>query len=241
MGIFKFLFIFVYSCGGFMKKLKTGIGKNISDCREDMDLTIEELAAKMNVSKNTISRWELNHNIPNAEDIRKLSHIFGVSCDRIITGTDTPNRTLVEELGLSNDSIERLKSKQSKAFGFEAKAINLLLTPYYRGLLFSLYKYLHTNFRESHVTTTQGIKRFFPPMVFPPLLPSDEDGKIAYSIGDQIDTLMERDEHKNMIEKAMLLNLMNEISNAKEEVYKKALPVNMTFETGAKDDETSER
>ena len=224
-----------------MKKVKTGIGKNISDCREDMDLTMGELAEKIGVSKNTINRWECNSSVPNAEDIRKLSQLFGVTCDKLITGTDTPNRTLVEELGLSNQAIERLKSKQSKMFGVEAKAINLLLTPYYRGILTSLYEYLSANYREPYMATTQGIKQVFPPMIFPSLLPSDGEGKMAYSIGDQIDMFLGNDEHKYVIEKAMLLNLMNEISKAKDEVYIKAIPVKMSFETEEENDETSKR
>lgn len=84
------------------------------------------------------------------------------------------------------------------------------------------------------------MKQLFPPMAFPPLIPSDDKERIAYSIGDPIDILLDNFENKYVIEKAMLLNLMNEISQAKEEVYKKAMPANVTFESEVSN-ETSKR
>ncbi len=219
-----------------MKKNKNGIGKRISDCREDMDLTMEELATIMDVGQATINRWESNKTEPNATQIGKLSKVFNTSCDYIITGIETKDRTIYDEIGLTTESIDRLKSKQSKIFGIEAKAINLLLSPPYRGILISIYEYLFVNYREPYVMTSNGIKQVFPPTMFPPLIQED-DITVADSIGGSIDALFEGNEATKVFEEAKLLNLMIDISKAKEEVYKRAIPVRMSFDKEEKKDE----
>ena len=211
------------------KNLKSGIGRRISECREDMDMTMEDLATMIGVSTNTINRWENEGVPPKATDIAKLSKALNTTCDFLITGIPAENKVLVDELGLSGEAIERLKSKQSRALGIEAKAINLLLSRHYRGLLSSLYMYLFPNFQEPYVQTTKGLVQGLPPMAFPPLIPT-EGTKVAYSIGDAIDILLDRAEPKEILDRVMLVKLMNEISDAKKKVYEKAVPVNMSFE-----------
>ena len=57
------------------------IGNNIFNLRKNAGYSQEELAEKMNVSRQTISKWELSETSPDLKDAKKLSQIFNVSLD----------------------------------------------------------------------------------------------------------------------------------------------------------------
>lgn len=63
--------------------------KRIRDLREDNDMTQEELADKLDISKRTLLRYESGVSEPNISVLIKLSLIFDVSVDYIIGIKDT--------------------------------------------------------------------------------------------------------------------------------------------------------
>ena len=52
--------------------------------RKEMDLTQEQLAEKMNVSRQSISKWESGQAVPELEKIIALSTIFDVTTDYLL-------------------------------------------------------------------------------------------------------------------------------------------------------------
>ena len=56
-------------------------GQKIKYLRNQKNLTQKELAEKMNVTFQTISKWESDTNEPDIESIRMLSKIFDCSLD----------------------------------------------------------------------------------------------------------------------------------------------------------------
>lgn len=60
----------------------------IKELREQRGMTQKELAGKMQVSFQTISKWENGVNMPDITHVPKLAEIFGVSAD-IILGLET--------------------------------------------------------------------------------------------------------------------------------------------------------
>lgn len=57
------------------------IGEKIKDLRIDKNLTQEDLAIKLYISRQTISRWENGKTIPTMENLMQLSHFFSVPID----------------------------------------------------------------------------------------------------------------------------------------------------------------
>ena len=76
------------------------IGSTISELRKKNNLTQEQLAEKLNVTRQTISKWECNETSPSIEDASKLANIFNVSLDELVG-----NKNVLEEK-VSN--VERL-------------------------------------------------------------------------------------------------------------------------------------
>ena len=71
------------------------IGKKIVDLRKKNGLSQEELAEKVGVARQTISRWELGETSPDLKQSKELSKIFNISLDEL-TDNDIKN-ILVEK------------------------------------------------------------------------------------------------------------------------------------------------
>lgn len=59
------------------------LGNKISELRKKANFSQEELAEKMNVTRQTISKWELNETTPDIKQAKKLAKIFNVSLDEL--------------------------------------------------------------------------------------------------------------------------------------------------------------
>ena len=64
------------------------LGKQIYELRKKANLSQEQLAEKVGVSRQTISKWELGETAPDIKQAQVLSKVFGVSLDEL-TGNDT--------------------------------------------------------------------------------------------------------------------------------------------------------
>lgn len=62
------------------------IGNNLKTLRTKKNMTQKELAEALNVSYQAVSRWENDEVEPDISTLSKLSEIFGVSVDAIISG-----------------------------------------------------------------------------------------------------------------------------------------------------------
>ncbi|MDE7207479.1 MAG: helix-turn-helix domain-containing protein [Lachnospiraceae bacterium] len=61
-------------------------GKNLQILRKMANMTQEELAEKINVSRQTISKWELGAILPEVEKLIELSETFHCSVDQLLKG-----------------------------------------------------------------------------------------------------------------------------------------------------------
>lgn len=73
------------------------LGDKILQLRKKNGLSQEQLGEKVDVTRQTISNWELGETTPNPEQLKKMSKAFNVSIDEI----------------LDNDSKEFLMNKIS--------------------------------------------------------------------------------------------------------------------------------
>ncbi|WP_233670947.1 helix-turn-helix domain-containing protein [Mammaliicoccus sciuri] len=64
------------------------ISKQIKDLRKQHNYTQEDLAEKLNTSRQTISKWEQGISEPDLNMLMQLSLLFSVSTDYLIIGSD---------------------------------------------------------------------------------------------------------------------------------------------------------
>ena len=69
------------------------LGETIYRLRTEKSLSQGDLAEMLEVSRQSISKWENNSAVPDLEKIIRLSEIFEVSLDELVKGEETPRRT----------------------------------------------------------------------------------------------------------------------------------------------------
>lgn len=74
------------------------IGKTIYRLRKEMNLTQEELASRINVTSQAISKWESGSGLPNLSQIIPLANVFGVSTDVLLGTFETNDANAVQSI-----------------------------------------------------------------------------------------------------------------------------------------------
>ena len=72
-------------------------GAQIKKIREQNKLTQEKLSKQLNVSRQTISSWENNRNLPDLEMIIQIAKTFNLSLDQLILGDEIMTVKLVKD------------------------------------------------------------------------------------------------------------------------------------------------
>jgi len=73
------------------------IGKRISQMRKAKGLTQEELAMKLGLSAQAVSKWENDIACPDIGLLPQLAKLFDVSVDELLSGKSVPAVTVVPE------------------------------------------------------------------------------------------------------------------------------------------------
>ena len=62
------------------------IGEKLYELRKGKNLSQEEVADKLNVTRQTISKWETNQSTPDFDKIKPLCELYGITADELLTG-----------------------------------------------------------------------------------------------------------------------------------------------------------
>ncbi len=64
------------------------IGDRIAKYRRNQGLSQEELAEKLGISRQSVSKWERNESLPEADKIPLLAQVFSITTDELLTGEE---------------------------------------------------------------------------------------------------------------------------------------------------------
>jgi transcriptional regulator with XRE-family HTH domain len=103
------------------------IGEKIQQLRKANNLSQEQLAVQLEVSRQAVSRWELNESTPDTDKIILISRIFSVTTDYLLLEDSEVSNDIETEGKLSNDL------QRSRSMTIAALFISLL------GLIISFY------------------------------------------------------------------------------------------------------
>lgn len=79
------------------------LGKNIQNLRKQNQMTQSELAEKLLVSRQAVSKWESDFNEPDIKTLIALSDIFQVTVDELIKDKNTQED--IDNIGYDNDMV----------------------------------------------------------------------------------------------------------------------------------------
>lgn len=60
------------------------LGTKIYELRKEANWSQEELADRLGVSRQTVSKWELDQSVPELDKVQKICTVFGLSLDSLV-------------------------------------------------------------------------------------------------------------------------------------------------------------
>lgn len=108
------------------------IGKFISVCRKEKELTQKDLADLLNVSDKTVSKWERGINLPDASLYYPLCEVLGISINELFSGERVIENKAMEK---AEENIimlideNNINKRRINRIGNVFKVIALCLTP----------------------------------------------------------------------------------------------------------------
>ncbi len=108
------------------------LGEKIYQLRTDKNLSQGDLADKLDVSRQSVSKWENNTAVPDLDKLIKICDIFEISLDEL-TGREKREEKVPNNI---NDIIARLSKNQKIGWGLIGIAILSSIIPF--GIFFSL-------------------------------------------------------------------------------------------------------
>jgi len=98
------------------------LGNKIQEHRQRRGLTQETLAEKLNVSRQSVSKWELGQALPDVDKIVSMSRLFSVATDELLyEAVDMPKRSDLLRLG----SIYLVTKNMGAAIDFYEKLLHM--------------------------------------------------------------------------------------------------------------------
>ena len=108
------------------------LSENIKNLRKQKGYSQEQLAEKLNVVRQTVSKWEKGYSVPDADMLEELADIFEVDVGEllgkeILTEEETTDiGELVKQLTILNDYFAEKVRKRKKAKKIFKKACSII-------------------------------------------------------------------------------------------------------------------
>lgn len=108
-----------------MDKIK--IGQFISECRREKRITQEELAEKLNVSVNAVSKWERGLNLPDYSNLQTLCNILEISLNEFFAGEHLKESEIEKQSEKNILSILKFTNDKNQKYRILMIVISILL------------------------------------------------------------------------------------------------------------------
>ena len=116
---------------------KKNIGKLIAEVRKEKKFTQEELAEKLGITKNAVSKWERGLCLMDMSLLNPLSEILGVSINEILAGEKIEEKDIEkksEENIIKLTELVDLKSMKYGIIGMALFSIILMLISFFKDI-----------------------------------------------------------------------------------------------------------
>lgn len=81
------------------------VGERLLLLRDKHNMTQEDLAKKLVVSRQSVSKWELNKALPDMDKLVQLAKLYQVSIDYLVTGNEPAERQIEEDILLKQETV----------------------------------------------------------------------------------------------------------------------------------------
>lgn len=74
------------------------LGERIKACRQSAGMSQEKVAELVGVSRQAVTKWEVNQSAPNTENLFKLAEIFGTTVDMLLAADNDAAQSPAEQI-----------------------------------------------------------------------------------------------------------------------------------------------
>lgn len=110
-------------------------GDNLREIRKQKNISQEDLANQLSVSRQAISKWEQNSGYPEMEKLIQLAGILDLSLDRLVLG----EKTIEDKDGRTSSGRILIKSQNGEQLAGCYKVVSLRLSPFKKSTDFPQY------------------------------------------------------------------------------------------------------
>lgn len=106
-------------------EVRRTLGEKLKSARKSAGMTQEQLAEKLLVSRQAITKWEADKGMPDIENIRQLSKLLSISIDSLLDSGETIDLSVMrEEINLDDFTYTRkMKGRWNKKAGKKDMAV----------------------------------------------------------------------------------------------------------------------
>lgn len=113
-------------------------GEYLKKLRAENKLSQEQLAEKLGLSRQSISKWEQGASTPDIENFAKLAEIYGVSVDSLLKGEPDDEKTAVSVAIIKKEDKTETPEKKKRGWFFAAYPILMVILYAVLGSVFSV-------------------------------------------------------------------------------------------------------
>lgn len=103
-------------------------GGKLQLLRKQKGMSQEQLASQLSVSRQAISKWELDSSLPDTDNVIQLSKLFGVSTDYLLKDEIENDADIPAVILNENDSKAEMNLKNSSIIGIGIMVIGFLIS-----------------------------------------------------------------------------------------------------------------
>lgn len=89
------------------------LGERLTELRKKKNLSQEEVAEKLNVTRQTVSKWELDQSTPDFDKIVPICKLYNISSEELLTGRKADTNNDDQSYNLMTD--QEINKKTAKA------------------------------------------------------------------------------------------------------------------------------
>lgn len=110
------------------------LGENLQKLRREAGLSQEEVAGRLFVSRQSVSKWENDQAEPGVENLKALAELYGVTIDRLILGEFTAEETERDSAISIAEKERREAAKDSPRLFYQILVLVCTVTMVFGGL-----------------------------------------------------------------------------------------------------------
>ncbi|KYG29062.1 helix-turn-helix domain-containing protein [Priestia endophytica] len=126
-------------------------GEKIAKARREMNLTQDQLAEMLEVTRQTISKWESNLAYPESVKLGKLAEVLNVTCDYLLRENQTTSPSPSVEVTMSNSGNYTLD--WSKLYPILNEYQDTVDCPHYYEKIYGMVKEIMVQYKYSSEDT----------------------------------------------------------------------------------------